>query len=86
MGLKLGWEQMGRELGISGWVSTPRHVRLLKSLLWHGARAEASGEVDRTQGRRAGTIMDQEEEDGGSASCDKVSRPRPPPTNSRTRE
>lgn len=26
MGLKLGWEQMGRELGIWGWVSTPRHV------------------------------------------------------------
>lgn len=23
-------------------------------------------------------MMDQEEEDGGSASCDKVSRPRPP--------
>lgn len=23
MGLKLGWEQMGRELGIWGWVSTP---------------------------------------------------------------
>ncbi|KAB0400618.1 hypothetical protein E2I00_013660, partial [Balaenoptera physalus] len=57
MGLKLGWEQMG----------------LLKSLLWHGARAEASGEVDRTQGRGAGTMMDQEEkEDGGSASCDKL--------------
>lgn len=31
-------------------------------------------------------MMDQEEEDGGSASCDKVSRPRRPPTNSRTRE
>ena len=33
-------------------------------------------------------MMDQEEkEDGGSASCDKVSRPRPPHTaNSRTHE
>lgn len=26
MGLKRGWEQMGRELGIWGWVSTPPHT------------------------------------------------------------
>lgn len=56
----------------------PLHPRLnlLKSLLWHRAGAEASREMDGTQEREAGTMMDQEEkEDGGSASCIEVSPP-----------
>lgn len=56
----------------------PPYPSLLKSLLWPGAGAEASGEVDGIQGRAAGTTMDQEQEDVGSA-CDKVSRPHPHP-------
>lgn len=82
-GLSLGGSRWGMSWGFgAGYpLHTPRpppYPSLLKSLLWPGAGAEASGEVDGIQGRAAGTTMDQEQEDVGSA-CDKVSRPHPHP-------
>ncbi|XP_063471061.1 Purkinje cell protein 2 homolog isoform X3 [Symphalangus syndactylus] len=51
MGLKLGWEQMGHELGIWGWgESTPPRPGRLKGPLWHWAGAEASRKVTGIQG------------------------------------
>lgn len=46
------------------------------SLAWDWGRGQQK--VDGIQGRAAGTTMDQEEENVGSA-CNKVSRPHPPP-------
>lgn len=76
MGLKLGWEQMGHELGIWGWVSTPPATSqsFKKPSLAQG-RDRGQQRSGRTQGRGAGTMTDQEEKaDGTSAPCIKVSR------------
>lgn len=53
------------------------------SLVWDRGRGQQK--VDGIQGRAAGTTMDQEEENVGSA-CNKVSRPHPPTPHSRACE
>ena len=60
MGLKLGWEQMGHELGIWGWVSTtptlppPPISQSLKkpSLAWGRGRGQRRGGRDPGEGSR----------------------------------
>ncbi|XP_061278306.1 Purkinje cell protein 2 homolog isoform X2 [Bos javanicus] len=81
MGLKLGWEQMGHELGIWGWVSTthtppPSISQSLKkpSLAWGWGRGQRRGGRDPGEAGGTGTTMDQEQEDVGSA-CDKAGSP-----------
>ncbi|XP_025841552.2 Purkinje cell protein 2 homolog isoform X1 [Vulpes vulpes] len=80
-GLSVGGSRWGVSWGFgAGYPLPPPHTHtqpsLLKSLLWHRAGTEASREVDGTQGRGAGTMMDQEEKvDGSSAPCIKAGSP-----------
>lgn len=76
MGLKPGWEQMGCELGIWGWVSTSPTSQSFKKPSSAQGRARSQQRSGQAQG--AGTRMDQEEKvDGSLAPYIKVSRPQP---------
>lgn len=76
MGLKPGWEQMGCELGIWGWVSTSPTSQSFKKP--SSAQGRARGQQRSGQAQGAGTRMDQEEKvDGSLAPYIKVSRPQP---------